>query len=323
MNSQTLARKIRLDILELVHRTGRNHVGSALSIVDLLAVLYSDILRYNPSTPNWSERDYLILSKGHAALALYAVLTEVGYYPRQELLKFKTNDSVFSAHVSSDVQGIEISTGSLGQGVGYAVGLALGLKLRGLRNHVYCIIGDGENDEGAVWEAVNYAGLHNLNNFTLILDKNDQKMNSINDKSPNFKEIYQGFGFDVTEIDGHNHGQILDALIVKPNTSGCANISNGHSSNGTRGGGGGGGKNNSCNSSVKKRSGRNDSSNKSASNNRPRCIIANTIKGKGVSFIERTLDNHGRDFTLEEFQLAWKENGGTTTDFIDSKADYA
>jgi transketolase len=281
--SSELANQIRLNVLEVTYRTGSGHLGACLSIADILAVLYSDVLQHNPSQPNWSGRDYFILSKGHAALAEYSVLAQCGYFPIRDLLQFKQNGGVFSGMVSSKVPGVELSTGSLGQGVGFAAGLALGLRKENLPNHVFCLLGDGENDEGSVWEAVQFAGIHKLNNLTLIIDNNHQKIGGLVDQEPNYRVIYRGFGFETTSIDGHNHEQLLSVFPI-------TNHSN-PQIHGTLG--------------------------------KPLCIIANTAKGQGVSFLEAKSDNHNRPLNLAELKQGWQELGGTKQDFIDKKAEYA
>jgi transketolase len=259
--------------LELSIKTGANHYGSTLSCTDILAVLYSDVLKFKFNEPNSSGRDFFILSKGHAALALYSTLAEAGFFPRQDLLNFKSNGSQFSGMVSSKIPGVELSTGSLGQGLGYAVGIAFALKQLNRPNRVYCLIGDGENDEGAIFESLSIASESNLSNLTVIIDQNHQKAGSLLNKPLKLPEIYQSFDFEVINVDGHNHPQLLTAF-------------------------------------NKKRS-------------RPTCIIAKTIKGKGVKLLEQSDSNHNLTLTFSEFKTAWSENPGEPYDFLDAKADYA
>jgi transketolase len=274
-NAKQLANQIRLNVLEVTYRTGSGHLGACLSIADILAVLYSNVLHHNPSQPNWDERDYFILSKGHAALAEYSVLAQCGYFPITDLLQFKQNDSIFSGHPTTKIPGIEISTGSLGQGVGFAVGLALGLKHRNSSNRVFCLLGDGENDEGSIWEAVEFAGTQELNNLTLIIDHNGQKARTITENEPEFEKIYAGFKFRISIVNGHSHPQLQNALEEH------------------------------------------------YADTKPQCIIANTIKGQGVNFLENDPNNHNRTINLFEFQKAWKQLNGQPNDYIDPKAEYA
>jgi transketolase len=201
-------------------------------------------------------------------------------------LKFKTNGSIYSAHTSSEVPGVELSTGSLGQGLGYAVGLALSLRMQNRPNRVYCLIGDGESDEGSTWESVEVAAQQKLSNLTVIIDQNRQKVGPIVKRPPNFQKIYQGLGFNTLTIDGHSHLEILQSLDSHKNVETSRNRYN-------------------------------------SNNKKPLCVIAQTIKGKGISDLESTPYNHNYTLSLSEFQNAWKENYGNKSDFIDKSASYA
>jgi transketolase len=261
---EALARDIRLKVIEIIRNTGAGHIGTCLSIAEILAVLYTQVLHYDPKQTDWPERDYFILSEGHGAIALYAILAEVGFFEPTELANYKANGSIFSPMASARVPGVELTTGSLGQGLGYAAGLALGFKLQKLPNRVFCLIGDGENDEGSIWEAAQFAGRERLNNLCLIINRNYQKTGPVIKDLTDYPAIYQGLGFEVKIIDGHNPAEIIAAF-------------NSHSYSST------------------------------ANSDSPLCIIAETIKGKGVSFIEGTADNHSRPLNLDEYKLARTE----------------
>lgn len=251
MKSESLAWRIRRHSVEMVHQSGASHIASALSAADILAVLYTDILRVDPQHPDGPDRDRFILSKGHAGVALYAALAECGFFPVEELKRYYQDGSVYSGHVShKGIPGVELSTGSLGHGVGVACGMALAGKASGRPFRVFALAGDGECDEGIVWEAALTAGQYHLDNFTLIVDRNGMQamgpsedvmaLEPLNDK-------WRSFGWEVVDVaDGHDHQQLRQAFAAP-------------------------------------------------SSGRPRCIVAHTVKGKGVSFMENELLWHYRD----------------------------
>ena len=173
MNSSELARNVRIDAIRMVHEHHASHIASALSAVDILAVLYHDIMHIDPQDPQMKNRDRLIMSKGHAGVAVYATLAECGFFDKEELRKYYSDGSVYSGHVShKGVLGVEFSTGSLGHGLGVAAGMALSALRRNESHRVFAILGDGECDEGAVWEAAMFARHYHLHNLTAIVDHN-------------------------------------------------------------------------------------------------------------------------------------------------------
>ena len=263
---KNLATRIRAQVLEMTHRAKSSHVGSSLSIADLLAVLYGNILNINPKEPNWAERDRLILSKGHACVGLYAVLAEVGYFPLEDLKAYYQNGSYLAGHIThTSVPGVEVSTGSLGHGLSIACGMALAGKQDGKDYRVFTILSDGECDEGSIWEAVLFAPHHRLDNLIAIVDYNKiqsiGRVEEVLDLEP-FADKWKAFGWSVKEIDGHNIEEIQKTFGRVPFKSG-----------------------------------------------RPSCIIAHTIKGKGVSFMEDKLAWHYQQPDAEQLKLALMELG--------------
>lgn len=262
MDSKYLSWLIRKDVLEMTHSSRGSHIGSALSIVDILAVLYSDIMKYDPKNPNDVNRDRFVLSKGHAGVAIYSVLSRCGFFSPDKLYSYYENGSNLSGHVSHiNVPGVEISTGSLGHGISVSAGMALAAKKDGKRHRVFTIIGDGECNEGSVWETALFANHFRLNNFIVIIDHNkiqslDFCENTIELLS--LSEKFISFGWNVKTVNGHDHNEILDSLSVMHDT-------------------------------------------------KPTCIIANTIKGKGFSFMENTVLWHYRDPQGEFYEIAKKE----------------
>lgn len=263
MNSEQLAWHMRKDAIEMVHVTHASHIGAVLSAIDIVAVLYADILNVDPKNPKVPERDRVILSKGHAGISIYTALAECGFIPKEDLKKYYTNGSVYSGHVSSKgVPGVELSTGSLGHGVGVACGLALAGKKAGKKYQVYAIVGDGECEEGSVWETALFANKYNLSNFTVIVDHNRmQAMGFCDDVIAlgSLEEKWRAFGWNVITVnDGNSHTELRMAF------------------------------NSRC-------------------ENKPNVIIANTIKGKGISFMENNLLWHYRDPQGEFYEKALKE----------------
>jgi transketolase len=207
---QELARSIRVHSLEMTHKAKSSHIGSCLSIADILAVLYEEVMTIRPELPNWESRDRFILSKGHACAALYAVLAECGFFPKEQLDSFYQNGSLLLGHTNHYVPGVEVSTGSLGHALSIGCGMALATKQK-----VYVLLGDGDCDEGSTWEAAMFASQHKLANLIAIVDYNKMQalgnIASILDLNPLTKK-WQAFGWTTREIDGHNPEQIEEAI---------------------------------------------------------------------------------------------------------------
>jgi len=241
---------IRKHIIDEVYSASSGHPGGSLSCTDILTVLYFHEMRVDPKNPKWEDRDRFVLSKGHCAPALYATLAERGFFPKEELLKFRRADSYLQGHPSlKDVPGVDMSTGSLGQGISAAVGMALAGKLDNKNYRVYAILGDGELQEGQVWEACMAAAHYKLDNLTAFLDHNglqiDGKIAEVMSPEP-VEEKFKAFGWRVININGHDYVQIIEALEEAKKTKGM-----------------------------------------------PTVIVAETIKGKGVSFMENVAGWHG------------------------------
>ena len=262
MNTETLANKIRLDAVRMTHLGKSSHIGSVLSVTDIIAVLYGEVLNKDPDTPKMKNRDRFILSKGHAGAGVYAALAETGYLEKSWLDKHYQNGTIFSGHVShKGVPGVELSTGSLGHGLPVAAGMAYAAKLDNKQHRVFVVMSDGECDEGSNWESVLFSSHHKLDNLNVFIDYNKlQSIKSIEEtlSLEPFAEKWSAFGWCVIEVDGHNHQQIKMAC-------------------------------------------------EKATNNRPRCVIAHTIKGKGVSFMEKSVLWHYRSPNKEEYEQAVAE----------------
>jgi transketolase len=203
----------------MVEASRRGHLGSAFSIVEVLRVLYDDVLRYDPKNPDWSLRDRFILSKGQGCLALYAILAEKGYFPDSELEKFCQSDGMLGGHPDHKIPGVEASTGSLGHGLSIGIGFALNARFEKRDSRIFVIIGDGESNEGSIWEAALCAGKHKLSNLTVIVDYNKyQSYGStfeVQDLEP-LADKWASFGFAVVETDGHSVEQIHGVLSKVP-----------------------------------------------------------------------------------------------------------
>lgn len=258
------ATEARMDILEMIVRARGTHIASAFSIVDLVTYLYDRVLRINPKKPTDPRRDKFVLSKGHGCAGLYIILANHGFFPKSELLKYCTKEGILGGHPDSTrIPGVETSTGSLGHGFPVAVGFALANKINKTNARVYCIVGDGECNEGSVWEAAQVAPHHKLNNLTLIVDDNKLMISGFAKDILNplsLSDKFRAFGWNTIEIDGHNFKQIISAF----------------------------------NKSAKEKS-------------RPTVIIANTVKGKGVSFMENEKEWYSKLPNDEEFRLAMLE----------------
>ena len=240
INSQELARRVRVHALKMVNKGGGSHIASILSSVDILAILYGRVMNYNNQEPKWINRDRFILSKGHAGVGVYAVLAECGFFDIADLDKHYQDGSVFSGHLShKGISGVELSTGSLGHGLSIGSGIALAAKLDRKKHRVFVLMSDGELNEGSNWEAFMFSSHHCLNNLVAIIDRNRlQSIKSTEETlalEPLVKKL-SAFGWHVIEVDGHNHDELFDAL--------------------------------------------------SSTEDKPKIVIANTIKGKGVSFME-------------------------------------
>ena len=264
--SVQLAYQIRRHALEMTNRGGTSHIGSIFSMADFVAVLYADVLTYDPQNPKMPERDRVLLSKGHAGAGIYAALAESGFFPVEELLTHCQNGSRLSGHVShKGVPGVEASTGSLGQGMPMAMGMALAAKLDQKAHRVFCIVGDGECDEGAVWETALIANQYKLDNFILTIDYNKfQSLAPVDEtiRLEPFVDKWASFGWHVIRVDGHDHDALKAAY---------------------------------------------DEAKAAMGNGKPIVVIADTVKGKGVSFMENTVLWHYRTARGEEYDAALKE----------------
>ena len=259
-----VAKRLRRHIISMTGKAGSGHPGGSLSAVEIVTALYFGWLRHNPKDPRWSDRDRFILSKGHAAPLLYAALAECGYFPVEKLSTLRQLDSYLQGHTDRTVTpGVEMSAGSLGQGLSFAIGVALAGRLNSQEYMVYVLLGDGECDEGQVWEAAMAAAHFKLDNLVAIVDNNGQQIDGWNRDVMNldpFNKKWQAFGWHVIEVDGHNLPQLIDAFNRAKLVKG-----------------------------------------------QPAVIIAHTIKGKGVSFMENNSDFHGKAPTAAEVEIALKE----------------
>jgi transketolase len=259
-----IAGRLRITVIEMLHKAGSGHPGGSLSAIDIITALYFGRMKHDPERPDWAERDRFILSKGHGVPALYAVMAEAGYLPKEELMTLRELGSRLQGHpVNTYLPGIEAPTGSLGQGLSVAQGLALASKMDGGKFHVYCIIGDGESQEGQIWEAAMSAPKFALDTLTVFLDYNrgqiDGPVHEVMDIEP-VAEKWRAFNWNVLTIDGHDMEQILRAVDQ-------ARVMKG----------------------------------------KPTMIIANTVKGKGVSFMEHQIAWHGAAPNKDQADKALQE----------------
>ncbi|MDC1387855.1 transketolase [Gammaproteobacteria bacterium] len=231
MTSESLSTQIRIDALQMVHDAKASHIGSALSIADILAVLYEDILNIDPKDPNNINRDRFILSKGHACVAVYAALANKDFFDRSLLASYGKDYSPLMNHISHKIDGVEFSTGALGHGLSFGVGKALSLKMSRNPSRVYVLLSDGEMQEGSNWEALMFAAHHGLGSLTAIIDYNNlQSLDSVDNTLSlhPLTDKLASFGCNVSTIDGHDHNQIrsslLDIDLNKPNVLICKTI---------------------------------------------------------------------------------------------------
>lgn len=260
LDSTQLVKRVKETCLNLSHNTNASHLGGAFSVADILAVLYTKVLHYDVSQPKLESRDRLFYSKGHACTALYATLMEVGFYKDEALQTFSQNGSLFTTHVNHKIPGIELSTGSLGHALAVACGVALAGKRKAADWQVFTIVSDGELNEGSNWEAILFAPHNKLNNLSLIVDYNKiQSLGAVADVLDlhPLADKFRSFGWEVTEINGHDHAQIYQTLQKE-------NIRS----------------------------------------EKPRAIIAHTIKGKGVDFMENQLAWHYKSPNKEQLASA-------------------
>ena len=211
---------LRKTIVRMLEASRRGHLGSAFCLVEILRVLYEDVLRFDPKNPRWRYRDRFILSKGHGCLALYVILAEKGFFPKSELWKFCKSDGILGGHPDyGKVPGVEASTGSLGHGLSIGIGFALNAKYEKADYRTFVVIGDGEANEGSIWEAAMCAGKYKLSNLTVIVDYNKHQSYAstfeVQDLEP-FADKWKSFGFAVTEVDGHSVDELRTVLLNLP-----------------------------------------------------------------------------------------------------------
>ena len=255
--------EIRKDILKMLMIAGSGHTGGSLSIVDILVALYYHTLKHDPAKPDWRERDRFLLSKGHACPALYAVLAHKGYFPRDLLWTLRKMGSLLQGHPQIGLAGVEISSGSLGQGLSIANGIAMAANLDGLKTRTYCLMGDGETNEGQVWEAAMTSAHYKLDNVCAIVDFNKLQIDGFCCEVMDlgvYKHKWESFGWNTIEADGHDIAGLISAFDKAAATKG-----------------------------------------------KPSIVIADTVKGKGVSFVENKAEWHGIAPKKEEYERAVKE----------------
>jgi transketolase len=266
-NSELLekARALRVDIIEMLYRCQSGHPGGSLSCVEILMALYYKVARVDPVRPDWDQRDRIVLSKGHGCPTLYAILADRGFFPREDLWGLRQIDSHLQGHPDMrKTPGIDCSTGSLGQGASVAVGMALAAKYKKASYKVYAVLGDGEIQEGMVWEAAMSAAHYRLDNLVFILDHNGLQIDGTNDQVMSLGDIlakFRAFGFACREVDGHDIDDIAEAIsAVVPG--------------------------------------------------RPLFVLADTVKGRGVSFMEHNAAWHGKPMSPQEYAAAMADLNG-------------
>lgn len=254
---------LREQVIKVAYSGNRGHIPSAFSIIEILRVLYDNILKFDPKNIHWKSRDRFILSKGHACIALYVLLAEKGFFSQDELWKFCKSDGLLGGHPEHKIPGVEISTGSLGHGLSVGVGFALNAKIDKAKYHTFVLVGDGECNEGSIWEAAMCATKHKLSNLTVIVDYNKQvtygTTYEVQDLEP-FAEKWRSFGFAVQELDGHNVEELKKAFTSLPREAG-----------------------------------------------KPTALICHTIKGKGISFLEKNFPwHHKANISDEEVKMLYE-----------------
>ena len=258
------ANKVRQGIIDAIYNAKSGHPGGSLSIADIMTVLYFNQMNIDEKNPKWEDRDRLVLSKGHCSPALYSCLANRGYFDVEDLKTFRKIDSSMQGHPDMNkVPGVDMTSGSLGQGLSAANGMAIAGKMDKKDYRVYCILGDGEIEEGQIWEAAMTSSKYKLDNLCVIVDNNNLQIDGTIEEvmsSYPIDEKFKSFGFQVINIDGHNIQEIIDAFDVAKNVKG-----------------------------------------------KPTCIIAKTIKGKGVSFMENKAEWHGKAPNDEEYRIAMEE----------------
>lgn len=256
-----LALRIRRHIIEIITKAGSGHPAGSFSAVEILVTLYFHTLHHDPQNPKWEHRDRFLISCGHAAPALYAVMAEAGYFPVEKLATFRQFSSPLQGHPhNGSLPGVEISSGSLGQGLSQAIGMALAARMNNASHRIYCLMSDGEQDEGQVWEAAMLSGKEKLDNLTAIIDRNGIQIDGLTEDimplEP-LKNKYESFGWHVVESDGHNYPELINAFDAAAKTKG-----------------------------------------------QPTVIIAHTIPGKGVDFMENNFVWHGKAPSAEQAKEA-------------------
>jgi len=258
------AKELRRDVIRMLCQAKSGHPGGSLSAADIVAALYFRIMRHDPQNPSWPDRDRFIMSKGHAVPIVYAAMAGTGYFPKEELMTLRKLNSRLQGHPSAkDLPGLEASTGSLGQGLSIGLGMALGTRMDGRESRVYVMLGDGEIEEGQVWEAAMAAVHFKADNLIAILDRNGYQLDGATDEIMNINPVvekWRAFGWRVLDIDGHAMHQVVHALEASRERTG-----------------------------------------------RPTIIIAHTIKGKGVSYMENNNEFHGKAPSPEEMERALQE----------------
>lgn len=258
---EKMAKEVRKGIIEAVYNGKSGHPGGSLSVADILTVLYFNELNIDEKNPKWEDRDRLVLSKGHCSPALYSCLANRGFFPVEDLKTFRNINSYLQGHPDMNkVPGVDMTTGSLGQGLSSAVGMAIAGKMDKKDYRVYCILGDGEIEEGQIWEAAMSAKKYHLDNLCVIVDNNNLQIDGTVEEvmSPYpIDDKFRSFGFEIIKIDGHNMQEIMDAFDVAKHIK-----------------------------------------------DKPVCIIAKTIKGKGVSYMENQVGWHGKAPNEEQYKMA-------------------
>ena len=259
-----IANDLRKKVVTMIYEAGSGHPGGSLSVADFVTACYFYEMNVNPENPKWTERDRFVLSKGHAAPIQYAALATVGFFPEETLHTLRKEGSILQGHPNLSCPGIDIPTGSLGQGLACAVGMAIALKHDKKNSRVFAVVGDGECQEGEIWEAAQTSAKYQLNNLIVFVDYNKLQLDgAVNEIMPlgNLAEKFKAFGFEVFEIDGNDMEQILKTFdAIKNSTS-----------------------------------------------SKPKCIVGNTVKGKGVSFMENQVGWHGVAPKKDQYEQAMKE----------------